>query len=536
MCSGRPERRGEMRTNPPAFLALLFLGTLFGQTPSVPTGRIEFQVELITNGDRNPGESCNIVGVAANNLVASILLGRAARTEQVKFEVRDATTKCGVGPPATPDGPSGDPPLVPFLISELTLNAGFDPGAMDPGPASAFVVFMTVRSRRLSGFSASGQPLYAPEIMEQRATRMEHGEEYILPVLREDSQTRASMGIHEILLRVRVGWAGSEGATEYGAIEIRSAVPGSEVLVDRGVAGKVSANGEMFIPNLPVGTHEIRLRTASGVVARMVQVVKGRRVAVSPEIVGGAQTQPKFTAIGKNDRGFAEYRRESDGATMISIPEGEFLMGNLETEGKPLPHKVFVSGFMMDKLPVTVAQFNRFAAATTRPLPPDPYWGVHNNFPVAFVRWEDAKAYCEWAGGRLPTEAEREKATRGTDGRLWPWGNQPPPTPELAVFRRSWGVEGNDEVGVRPAGASPYGLLDTGGNMWEWCEDWYDPDYFSTSPYKDPRGPKTGTARVVKGGSWDSRPTVLSASSRNFGYIGYREGDFGFRCAADPPR
>ena len=126
-------------------------------------------------------------------------------------------------------------------------------------------------------------------------------------------------------------------------------------------------------------------------------------------------------------------------------------------------------------------------------------------------------------------------ATRGTDGRMWPWGSEPP-TPERGVFRRDWGDLGNDAVAIRPAGASPYGLLDTGGNMWEYCEDWWDADYFKSSPPNNPAGPKTGRARVVKGGSWDSRPTVLSASSRNFADTGYREGDFGFRCAAEPPR
>jgi formylglycine-generating enzyme required for sulfatase activity len=250
----------------------------------------------------------------------------------------------------------------------------------------------------------------------------------------------------------------------------------------------------------------------------------------------GTPAQPAVTPAGKNPQGSPEYRRARDGAILVQIPEGEFLMGNLETEGSPLPHKVYVSSFLMDKLPVTVGLFKRFAAATGHPLPPDPYWGVHDDFPVAFVRWDEGKEYCEWAGGRLPTEAEREKATRGTDGRMWPWGNEPAPTPDHGVFRKNWGTEGNDKVGIRPAGVSPYGLLDTGGNMWEWCEDWWQTDYFATSPPKDPPGPKTGTAHVVKGGSWDSRPTVLSASSRNFGYTGYREGDYGFRCAADPPR
>jgi formylglycine-generating enzyme required for sulfatase activity len=118
---------------------------------------------------------------------------------------------------------------------------------------------------------------------------------------------------------------------------------------------------------------------------------------------------------------------------------------------------------------------------------------------------------------------------------MWPWGSEPP-SPERAVFGRTWGQEGNDAVGIRPAGASPYGLLDTEGNMWESCEDWWDPDYYRSSPQKDPTGPKTGRARVERGGSWDSRWVALSASKRNFAYTGYREGDFGFRCASDPPR
>jgi formylglycine-generating enzyme required for sulfatase activity len=118
---------------------------------------------------------------------------------------------------------------------------------------------------------------------------------------------------------------------------------------------------------------------------------------------------------------------------------------------------------------------------------------------------------------------------------MFPWGSEPP-SPERAVFGRYWGEEGNDAVGMRPAGASPYGLLDAEGNMWEFCEDWWDPDYYGSSPRKDPAGPKTGVARVVRGGSWDSRWVALSASKRNFAYTGYREGDFGFRCASDPPR
>ncbi len=109
------------------------------------------------------------------------------------------------------------------------------------------------------------------------------------------------------------------------------------------------------------------------------------------------------------------------------------------------------------------------------------------------------------------------------------------PTRDLAVYRRGWGFTATDPATAHPDAASPYGALDMGGSLWEWCADWYDDGYYEVSPARDPRGPTSGLARVVPGGSWDSRPDVLSASCRSWGHRGYREGDFGFRCAMDPP-
>ncbi len=271
--------------------------------------------------------------------------------------------------------------------------------------------------------------------------------------------------------------------------------------------------------------HEIR---------KIDRVEKAPTVLVTP-LSSAIKTSTRIVSLGKNDRGYEEYRREADGVVVVRIPAGKFLMGNLKTERRPLPHRVYVSEFLMDKTAVAWAQYKKFAQATGTPLPPHPpYWGVHDDHPAVFVTWEEAKAYCEWVGGRLPTEAEREKAARGVDGRMYPWGNEEP-TPDRAVFRRSWGYEATDPVGTHPSGASPYGLLDMGGNVWEWCSDWYDDKYYEVSPVRNPKGPPSGQAHVVRGGSWDSRPSVLSASCRNWGYRGYREGDFGFRCAMDVP-
>ena len=508
--------------------------------------RIEMRVETLVNGEGGPAEPCEVIQVTSANSSLSFAfwstlhearaLGTKTPGKLGAGDLSRTAVQCGTAAfPGVSNLPSGER-AAPFFIQEVSAAVGWDPGTMDPGPLGTFKISLTLTSRQLTGSSQEGKPIYSAPVKDLRSTRLEPSEEYLVPIL-VDKRGRETLGVHEVLLRVRAGWAGRDGATEYGALVVGEALPGSQIILDGGVAGRAGADGSLLLPNIPVGLLEVRIRSVSGsVVSRIASVVKGRTVLVtSGAAAGGVPPQPFLIPTGKNLEGFQEFRRARDGAIMVQVPEGEFLMGNLQTEGAPLPHTVFVSSFLMDKLPLTVGRFKRFAAATGHPLPPDPYWGVHDHFPVAFVRWDEARAYCEWTGGRLPTEAEREKATRGTDGRMWPWGSEPP-SPERAVFRRNWGLEGNDAVGIRPSGASPYGLLDTGGNMWEFCEDWWDRDYFKSSPKKDPAGPRIGRARVVKGGSWDSRPTVLSASSRNFAYTGYREGDFGFRCAADPSR
>ena len=427
--------------------------------------RVEVRVETLANVKGGPVESCEVVQASSASSSLSFAswstLGEAGSSESEPSGMvgtnilQRAAGHCGVGAfPGDAAAPSGAT-LPPFLIHQVSADVGWAPGAMDPGPVGAVQIFLTLTSRQLTGFSADGKPIRSAPVTERRSTRLEAGEEYVVPVLL-DARRREGLGVYEVLLRIRAGWAGRAGATEYGSVAVMEAAPGSEIVLDGGVAGRAGADGSLLLSSVPVGQRDVRIRGASGsVVSRTVSVVKGRTVLVAPGAAGsGAPAQPSLTPTGKNPEGFQEYRRVRDGAIMIEIPEGEFLMGNLKTEGAPLPHTVYVSSFLMDKLPLTVGRFKRFAAAMGRPLPPDPYWGVHDDFPVAFVRWDEAKAYCEWVGGRLPTEAEREKATRGTDGRMFPWGSEPP-SPERAVFGRYWGEEGNDAVGMRPAGASP---------------------------------------------------------------------------------
>ena len=501
---------------------------------SAPDGRgvvarIEVHLEILADRREGPAEPCAVVQAGTSPPVSLNFWGT--------FDEAGTAIRCGGGtftksPEIAPSSSSAA--SAPFLIHEISANVGCGDGAGDPGPAGALQVFLTLRTRQSTGPSGDGRPRYGAPLIDRRTIRLEPGEEVVVPHPL-DARGREVLGIEHVLVRVRAGWAGRDGTTEYGALSVTGATPASEVLLDGGVAGHAGPDGSLLLRNVPVGQREVRLRSASGSVTRTVLIVKGRTVPVTPEVadVGWNAPGPPRPAE-KNAQGFQEYRRARDGAMMVEIPAGEFLMGDPDIEGSPQPHTVFVSRFLMDKLPLTVGRYRRFATATGRPLPPDPYWGMREDDPVAFVLWEEAKAYCEWAGGRLPTEAEREKATRGTDGRKFAWGSEPP-SDARAVFGRYWGAQGNDTVGIRPAGASPYGLLDTGGSMWEFCEDWYDANYYASSPKQDPTGPKTGTSRVVRGASWDSRWVVLYAARRNFAHIGYREGDFGFRCAANLP-
>ena len=219
-----------------------------------------------------------------------------------------------------------------------------------------------------------------------------------------------------------------------------------------------------------------------------------------------------------------------DGAAMVFVPPGPFTMGSDDGEADEKPvRRVILSGFWIDKNPVTVAQYQRFCAATHHAFPTTPAGGWGQDRPITGVSWDDAIAYCAWAGAALPTEAQWEKAARGPDGLVYPWGNAFDPAKLWCSKAASADAKTTAPAGSFPAGASPYGCLDLAGNVREWCADWYGP--YDPGTLKDPAGPSSGTARVVRGGSWaEFAPGDFRAAKRTSASPASATSAIGFRC------
>jgi eukaryotic-like serine/threonine-protein kinase len=226
-----------------------------------------------------------------------------------------------------------------------------------------------------------------------------------------------------------------------------------------------------------------------------------------------------------------------DGMTMLYIPAGEFNMGSLQGFDNEQPvHAVYLDSYWIDQTEVTTAMYQTCVAAGVCDPPHEAdsntrsdYYGnpQYADYPVINVDWNQANAYCEWRGARLPTEAEWEKAARGTDGRTYPWGE------EIDCSRANFStcVFDTDKVGSRPSGASFYGLFDMAGNVWEWLSDWLSDTYYQTSPYKNPQGPSTGEYHVQRGGSWGGDEPDVRSSYRNWFRPDFWYVTIGFRCA-----
>jgi serine/threonine-protein kinase len=257
----------------------------------------------------------------------------------------------------------------------------------------------------------------------------------------------------------------------------------------------------------------------------------------------GEKINKKTRQIYKNSKGFweADY---GDGIVMVYIPPGEFAMGSNDYDDEKPPHSVYLDGYWMGKHEVTFAQYDKYCEETQKKKPDDRGCG-RGNRPVIYVSWNEASAYCDWLSNRtglsfkLPTEAQWEKAARGIDGHKYPWGNHGPyyngkyyANYDPGKYEED-GFKSTAPVGSFPQGASPYGLLDMAGNVWEWCGDWYDKNYYKNSPKNNPTGPESGSVRVVRGGGWSSYAGNLRCAVRGNGRPSERVNDLGFRLCQD---
>lgn len=228
-----------------------------------------------------------------------------------------------------------------------------------------------------------------------------------------------------------------------------------------------------------------------------------------------------------------------EGREMVQIPEGPFMMGGKDGDPDEAPeHQIYLATYYIDKKEVTQAEYERYVKMTKRGKPFIPVFEddqskiLKPEMPAMGMSWADADAYCKWAGKRLPTEAEWEKAGRGEGKRRYPWGD------EFGMGRAN--VDGDEDgfkylapPGSFESGRSPYGIYDMTGNVAEWVADTYDERYYEKAPYRDPPGPEEGQHKVIRGGSWRETQHNARLSKRFQAKMWRTDTTIGIRCARD---
>jgi formylglycine-generating enzyme required for sulfatase activity len=333
-----------------------------------------------------------------------------------------------------------------------------------------------------------------------------------------------------------------------GSIRLRT-LAGASITLDGASRGNTEANGELVLANVAPGQHELRV-SAPGKLDRLQTIT----------IAAGAETHVE-AALGDIPIAGPVRENPKDGLKYVWIPPGTFMMGcspgdnQCDNDEKP-SHQVTISkGFWIGQTEVTVAAYKHFAGAPGRYMPLEPYlserslnpgWGVEAR-PIVDVAWDDARAYCGWAGGRLPTEAEWEYAARAgsaaarygdLDEIAWYADNSGRQRINSSMINLNlyWKSLNENANGIHEVGqkrANGFGLYDMLGNVWEWVNDRYDRNYYQNSPSQDPSGPASATERVLRGGSWGSVPRYERVSQRRGSNAVSMNSFYGFRCGGE---
>jgi formylglycine-generating enzyme required for sulfatase activity len=339
----------------------------------------------------------------------------------------------------------------------------------------------------------------------------------------------------------------------FGHLQVNVNVPESKVYVNGTYRGDASPGAPLNLQNVGTGEVEVRVESGGRRESKRVTLVANQwtQAVLELPVIPPTPVPPVVTpSAGPIRPSVSQAAPGGAGAgtgEMVNVPAGEFLMGSPSGEGdndEHPQHTVYLDAYYIDKYEVTNAQYQAFVRATGHKEPyrsedwAQPYNWTNGMYPsdkadhpVVLVDWNDADAYCRWAGKRLPTEAEWEKAARGTDGRKYPWGNW---GPSSGLLNFNTNVGKTSAVGSYPSGASPYGALDMAGNVWEWCADWYDANYYGNSLKSNPTGANTRSYRVLRGGSWGTYPSTVPAANRGWSAPTLGSYLFGFRCSRTP--
>jgi formylglycine-generating enzyme required for sulfatase activity len=317
-----------------------------------------------------------------------------------------------------------------------------------------------------------------------------------------------------------------------GSIRVQTS-PGAEVFLDDSSRGTADAGGGLTISDIAPGSHQLRISAQGKKEFRQsVTVLAGQQNTTQATLMD--VEKPPVEVPKPVSTAGATRVNPKDGLKYVWIPPGTFMMGcspgdtDCRDDEKPSHQVAITRGFWMGQTPVTVGAYKRFAGATGRQMPEAPNFNAgwaNENMPIVNVSWDDATAYCAWAGGRLPTEAEWEYAARGgsTEAR---YGN----LDEVGWYDQNSGNQTHDVAQKR---ANSFGLYDMLGNVWEWVNDWYDQNYYQSSPSQDPQGPASGQYRILRSGSWSYFPRFVRVSHR----LGSDPTDggsgVGFRCGGE---